>query len=81
MPNVNSALLKSYIEREVAFLTSLESNFIMKLEDDCFISGPTSAVKDNHLVIIGELALGNLENFIQYYQGNVPEDIIMNLYS
>ncbi len=63
--NEDSELLKTYVEREMSFLTSLSCSFIMKLEDSCFVSGPTSAVQCEHLVILSELAQENLEDYIK----------------
>ena len=63
VPNVNSELLKIYLQREISFLMALKCNYIMKLEDTCFISDSTSAVKQDHLVIISELAEGNLVKY------------------
>ncbi len=53
----------------------------MKLEDACFISDATSAIKEEHLVIISELAEGNLDDYIKKYQGHISEDQIMRLFT
>lgn len=59
---------------------SLKSNYIIKLEDECFISKPTSEVRNEHLVIISELAEKNLEDYIKDYVGPIPEQKIMQLF-
>ena len=77
----DSEFLKTYLQREVSFLMNLSCNYIMQLEDICFISSATSAVKQEHLVIIGELAQENLDDFITKYKGPIPEEIIMKLFT
>ncbi len=78
--NADKALLKPYVEREISYLTYLNSNKIMKLEDQCFVSGPTHYLNEEKLVIICELAEGNLDDFIKDYDGFIPEDKIMQLF-
>ncbi len=79
--NEDSEKLRPYVEREISYLMSLSCNYIMKLEDGCFVSGPTTAVKEDHLVIMSELAEGNLEEFINNYPGDVPEEIVINIFT
>ncbi len=42
--DINFELLKLYAEREISFLSGLDNEFILKLEDQCFISGATEAI-------------------------------------
>ncbi len=79
--NERSELLKPYVEREISYLMSFDCNYIMKLEEGCFVSTPTTAVKEDHLVIMSELAEGNLEDFIMKYPGDVPEETVINLFT
>ncbi len=78
--NADKARLKPYVEREISYLTHLKCNKIMKLKDQCFLSGPTEAINEEHLVIICELAEGNLDEFIMNYDGRIPEEKIMQLF-
>ena len=52
----------------------------MKLEDACFISGPTQVVNEDHFDIISELAQENLDEYITKYQGFIPEEVIMRIF-
>ncbi len=56
----DNGFLRPYIESEISILSSLDSRFIMKLEDSCFISSATRFVREDHLVIISEVAERNL---------------------
>lgn len=53
----------------------------MKLEDRCSITDRVPGNIQDHLVIISELAQGNLEEFISSYPGNIPEATIMKLFT
>lgn len=65
---------------EISLLMSLKSSFIMKLEDACFITEATGQLRNESLVIISELAEGNLDFYIKTYQGLVPEAKIIQLF-
>ena len=52
----------------------------MKLEDACFITEATGQLRNESLVIISELAEGNLDFYIKTYQGLVPEAKIIQLF-
>ncbi len=60
---------------------SFDCNFIMKLEDACFVSGPTTTFNQEHLVIITEKVENNLDDFIKNYSGDIPEEIVLQLFS
>lgn len=53
----------------------------MKLEDQCFLTKPSKTFKHECLVIICELAEGNLYSYIKHYNGHIPEATIMHLFS
>ena len=38
MPNINSELLETYLQREISVLKALNSSYVMKIEDTCFIT-------------------------------------------
>lgn len=77
----NSELMKTYVEREISLLMSLNHNYIMELEGECFITGRAQFWLEDQLVIISELAEGNLEEYIKKYQGHIPEEKIMRLFT
>ncbi len=76
----DSELLRPYVQREISYLTSIDSNKIMKLEDQCFVSGPSEFIKKEHLVMICELAEGNLDDFIKSHKAPIPEERIMQIF-
>ncbi len=78
--NANEKLLKTYVQREISFLMGLKTNYIMKLEDACFISTATSAVHEDHLVIVSELAQGSLDDYLKKNEGLIPEEKIMKIF-
>ncbi len=66
--------LRPYIEREISLLTALDCDFILKCKEPCFISEPTEIILEEYLVILTELAEGNLEKYIMDYPGLIPEE-------
>lgn len=60
---------------------AIKCNYIMKLEDSCFLSGPTSVMNKRHLVIVSELAQDNLDSYIKNYHGLISEEEIMRIFT
>ncbi len=77
----NSAIMKPYVEREISLLTSFNHNYTMQLEDGIFISEANDILPDEQLVIISELAEGNLQDYIKNYPGFVPEEKILKIFT
>ncbi len=66
--------LRPYIEREISLLSALNCDFILKLEGSCFISEPTEIILEEYLVLLTELAEGNLDSYIMNFPGLAPEE-------